>query len=73
MAEPIDMPFGLKTRVDPGNHVLDEGPDPPWEESIWRGIGGRPIVKYGSKKAPIQSCSSGGANCAHMGRHIGTT
>ena len=26
-AEPIDMPFGLKTRVSPGNKVLDEGPD----------------------------------------------
>jgi len=39
MAEPIDMPFGLKTHVGPGNHVLDEGPDPPWEESIWRGKG----------------------------------
>jgi len=31
MAEPIDMPFGLRTWVDPGNHVLDGGPDPPWE------------------------------------------
>ena len=24
-AEPIEMPFGLKTQVDPGNHVLDGG------------------------------------------------
>jgi len=24
-AEPIGMPFGLRTRVGPGNHVLDEG------------------------------------------------
>jgi len=23
------MPFGLSTRVGPGNHVLDGGPDPP--------------------------------------------
>jgi len=22
-AEPIEMPFGLRTRVGPGNHVLD--------------------------------------------------
>jgi len=29
MAEPIEMPFGLRTRVGPGNHVLHEGPDPP--------------------------------------------
>ena len=24
MAEPIEMPFGLRTLVGPGNHVLDE-------------------------------------------------
>jgi len=29
MAEPIDMPFGLRTRVGPGNHVLDGSPDLP--------------------------------------------
>jgi len=23
MAEPIEMPFGLRTQVSPGNHVLD--------------------------------------------------
>jgi len=28
-AEPIEMPFGLRTRVVPGNHVLNGGPDPP--------------------------------------------
>jgi len=27
-AEPIEMPFGLRTWVGPGNHVLDGGPDP---------------------------------------------
>jgi len=27
-AEPIEMPFGLRARVDAGNHVLDGGPDP---------------------------------------------
>ena len=27
-AEPIEMPLGLRTRVGPGNHVLDGGPDP---------------------------------------------
>ena len=31
MAEPIEMPFGLRTSVGPGNHVLDGGADPPWE------------------------------------------
>jgi len=28
-AEPIEMPFGLRTLVGPGNRVLDWGPDPP--------------------------------------------
>ena len=27
-AEPIEVPFGLKIRVSPRNHVLDRGPDP---------------------------------------------
>jgi len=27
-AEPIEMPFGLRTRVGPVNYVLDGGPDP---------------------------------------------
>jgi len=38
MAEPIKMPFGLMTRVDPGNNV-NEGLDPPWEWEILRGEG----------------------------------
>ena len=28
-AGPIEMPFGLRTRVGPWNHVLDGGPGPP--------------------------------------------
>jgi len=28
-AEPIEMPFGFWTRLGPGNHILDGGPDPP--------------------------------------------
>jgi len=27
-AEPIELPFGLRTRVSPRNHVLDGSPDP---------------------------------------------
>jgi len=27
-AEPMEMSFRLRTRVGPGNHVLDGGPDP---------------------------------------------
>jgi len=32
--------------VGPGNHVLDGGPDPPWEWTTFSGGKGRPIVKY---------------------------
>jgi len=42
-AEVIEMLFGLRTRVGPGNHVLDGGPGPPWEWAILRGERG---VKY---------------------------
>jgi len=47
-AEPIEMPFGLRTWVCPGNHVLDGSPDPlmgrgNFEEGKGRP---RPIVKY---------------------------
>jgi len=34
-AEPIEMPFGLRTLVGPGNHALDQGPDPAWEWVIF--------------------------------------
>ena len=30
-AEPIEMPFGLRTWLGPRDHVLDGGSDPPWE------------------------------------------
>ena len=33
-AEPIEMLFGLRTRVGQGNHVLDGGPDPPRKRAI---------------------------------------
>jgi len=36
-AAPIEMLFGLRARVGPRNHVLDEGTDPPWEDAIFRG------------------------------------
>jgi len=45
MAAPIEMPFGLRTPASPGNHVLDGGPDPPWEGAILRGKG-HTVVKY---------------------------
>jgi len=30
-AEPVKMQFGLWARMGPWNHVLDVGPDAPWE------------------------------------------
>jgi len=41
-AELIQMPFGVWTRVGPGNSVLDGRPDP-LQKSISEGL---PIVKY---------------------------
>jgi len=35
-AEPIEMPFGLRTRVRPRDHVFVRGPDPPSEGAIFR-------------------------------------
>jgi len=37
IAAPIEMPFELRTRVGPGNHVLDGGPDLLCKGAIWRG------------------------------------
>jgi len=33
-AASIEIPFGLRNRVGPKNHVLDGGRDPPWEGAI---------------------------------------
>jgi len=33
------MPYELRTQVGPGNHVLDGGPDIPWEVAIFWGKG----------------------------------
>jgi len=35
--EPIKMPFGLRTRVGPGNHVLDRGADHPMGRGNFEG------------------------------------
>jgi len=42
-AAPIEMPFGLRTRVSPGNHVLDAGPDPPMRRGNFEGERGGPL------------------------------
>jgi len=42
-AAPIEMPFGLTTRVGPENHVLDGGPDPPMGRGNFEGRRGVPL------------------------------
>jgi len=44
MAQPFEMPFGLRTRLSPRNHVLDGYPDPRGKGQFLGGKG-RPIVK----------------------------
>ena len=45
MAEPIEMLFGMCSRVGPGNHVLDGVQIPKHKAAILRGKG-RSFVKY---------------------------
>jgi len=45
VAAPIEMPFGLRTRVGPGNHVFDGVQIPHGKRQFWGGKG-HPIVKY---------------------------
>ena len=45
-AGPTEMPFGMWGGVGDSQHVLDGGPDPPWEEAILGWGRGRPIAKY---------------------------
>jgi len=35
MAELIEMPFGMWTRLGPRKHLLDVGPRPSGEEAFW--------------------------------------
>jgi len=37
LADQIEMPFGLRTWVEPRNHALDGGQHPPWKKAILRG------------------------------------
>ena len=50
-AEAIDMPFGLRTRVGPRDHVLDGGSDPPMGRgnSEGKGHAGRLVTPRGGK------------------------
>jgi len=46
MAALIELPFGSRTWVGPGNHVLDGVQIPTWEWGKFWGENGHPIVKY---------------------------
>jgi len=56
MAEQIKMSFGFWARMGPRNHVLDGGPDAPWEGAILKGKG-QLIVKY--RDAFCELCKNG--------------
>jgi len=50
-AAPIELPFGLRTWVGPGNHALD-GVQIPHGNGQILGENGRPIVKYRDTLGP---------------------
>ena len=52
--EPIEMPFGFTIWVDPWNRVLDRGPDPPREGTIFRGKGCKSAVICAKPAKPIE-------------------
>jgi len=43
MSKAIKVPFGLRTRVGPGNNVFDGGPDPPMERGNFEGRSSVPL------------------------------
>ena len=51
-AEPIDMPFWLKTQVGPRSHVLDRGADPPKGRGNFRGLSG-PFKSIGNLRCSV--------------------
>jgi len=50
-AEPIEMSFGLRTRVGPWHHVDDGGPDSPMGRGNFEGKGhaGQLLTPHGGK------------------------
>jgi len=46
MAEPIEIPFGLRTPVGPRNHVLYGGLEERVKGAILRGERVQPVAKY---------------------------
>ena len=53
-AEPIEMSFGLRTRVDPRNHVLDGGPHHLLEKD---NIEGERVADYKVTRLSAVSCA----------------
>jgi len=64
-AEPIEMPFVLRTLMGLGNHVLNGCPDPPSEAAILRGEAASHCKVYGesavicAKRLNRSRCRSG--------------
>jgi len=56
-AAPIEMPFGLRTRVGPSNHVLDGGSDPCKGRGNFEGERGIPLQSIGTLCGHL--CKSG--------------
>jgi len=56
MDEPIKVPFGLRTRLGPRNHLLDRGPDTAWEGQFFEERG-YPLESIGT--ACDELCKNG--------------
>jgi len=55
-ADPIEMPYGMLSRVDPRNDVLDEGADAETGRGTFRGVTG-PLQRLGKR---VSSAKTGG-------------
>jgi len=59
MAEPIEVPFGLRTWVGPGNHVLDGGPDDPCRGAVFTG---KDMPGHARRHSTVSCATSGQSN-----------
>ena len=67
-AEPIEMPFGLRTQVDPRNHLLDEGFDPPQGKGQFSGLCRHRKCIVTAKASKTDGCTNY-TQCIHTYRH----
>jgi len=58
-AELIEMPFGMLSRVDPKNHVLDGSRGPAWK---WASLRGKGMLRHARRHSYV--------NCAKMAEPI---